>query len=207
MIDAVEKPVCCAAFIGVPLHKVCRFVLASVPGDCGKMTGSGVGMSDSIEQLSSRILAAMDRIAQGVDGLGAADTSNVDELKQALEDEQQVNAQLTERVRVLGERQEQAITALEAKASEATERVAALDLELQQLREANASLADACVALREANAAGVGEPHLINKAMMAELEAIRAMRSAEMAEAQEIISALTPLLTASAAAQSSEEAH
>lgn len=164
-------------------------------------------MSDSIEQLSSRILAAMDRVAQGIDSLGAGDTSDVDALKQALEEEQQINANLTERVRVLGERQEQAIAALEAKASAATERVAALDVELQQLRQANASLADACVALREANTAGVGEPHLINKSMMAELEALRAMRSAEMAEAKEIISALTPLLTASAAAQSSEEAH
>ncbi len=164
-------------------------------------------MSDSIEELSSRILAAMDRVAQRVDALGGSDPSAVDALKQALEAEQQVNAELTDRVRALEERQEQAISALEAKASEATERVAALDTELQQLRRANGSLTDACVALREANAAGVGEPHLINKSMMAELEAIRAMRSAEMAEAQEIISALTPLLTASATAQGAEEAH
>ena len=41
---------------------------------------------------------------------------------------------------------------------------------------------------------GVGEPHLINKAMMAELEALRAARSADVAEASSIIGALTPLL-------------
>ena len=164
-------------------------------------------MNDSIEALSSRILAAMDRVAQGVDALAAQDTGEIDTLKQALEEERQVNAQLSERVRVLGERQEQTINALEAKAKEATTRVSTLDMELQQLKQATAQLTDACVALREANAAGVGEPDLINKSMAAELEAIRAMRSAEVVEAQEIISALTPLLKPTAEPLSSEEAH
>lgn len=162
-------------------------------------------MSDSIEALNSRILAAMERVSQGVDALASVDTGQLDALKQALEEERQVNAQLSERVRALGERQEKTIAALETKAQEATTRVATLDTELQQLRQANAQLTDACVALREANAAGVGEPGLINKSMAAELEGIRAMRSAEMAEAQEIISALTPLLTASAEMQNAEE--
>ena len=156
-------------------------------------------MSDSIEALSSRILAAMDRVAQGVDAMTPQDAGEVDTLKQALDEERQVNAQLSERVKALGERQEQMIAALETKAQEATDRVAALDTEMQQLKQANTQLIDACVALREAN--------LINKSMAAELEALRAMRSAEVTEAQEIISALTPLLTASAGSPSSEEAH
>lgn len=147
-------------------------------------------MSD-IEELNSRIMAAMDRVAQGIDKLDAGGAA---ELKQALEEEKQVNAQLTERVRVLGERQEQAIEALETRASEATARVSALDEEMQKLRQANSRLTKICHALREANEEGVGEPHLINKSMMVELESIRAMRGAEMAEADEIISALTPLL-------------
>ena len=164
-------------------------------------------MSDSIEALSSRILAAMDRVAQGVDAMTPQDAGEVDALKQALDEERQVNAQLSERVKALAERQEQMIAALETKAQEATDRVAALDTEMQQLKQANTQLIDACVALREANAAGVGEANLINKSMAAELEALRAMRSAEVTEAQEIISALTPLLTASAGSPSSEEAH
>lgn len=160
-----------------------------------------------IEELSGRILAAMDRVAQGVDAMGPTDTADVDALNAALDQEKQVNAELTDRVRALGERQEQAIAALEAKATEATGRVATLDLELQQLHAANTQLIEVCGALQEANAAGVGDAALINQAMQAELEAIRAMRSAEMAEAQEIISALTPLLTANAAGQTTEEAH
>lgn len=151
-------------------------------------------MSDEIENLSGRIMAAMDRVAQGVEALGGTDAQEKEALKRALDEEKQANAQLSERVRVLGERQEQAIEAMQTKASEAEERVSALDVELQKLRQANQRLMKICAALRDANAEGVGEAHLINQSMMAELETIRAMRSAEMAEADEIISALTPLL-------------
>lgn len=163
-------------------------------------------MSD-IEELNGRILAAMDRVAKGVDALGKNDAAQMQELQQALDDEKEVNAQLSERVRVLAERQDQAIAALETKAEEATSRVTALDEELQKLKKANGLLSDACGALCEANAEGVGDATLINKAMEAELEAIRAMRSAEVVEADQILSALTPLLAASATPQDTEEAH
>lgn len=164
-------------------------------------TKTEVGMSE-IEELNSRIMAAMDRVAQGIDKLDAGDT---EQLRQALDEEKQVNAQLTERVRVLGERQEQAIEALETRANEAQERVSALDEEMQKLRKANRRLTKICNALRQANEEGVGEPHLINKSMMVELESIRAMRGAEIAEAEEIIAALTPLLQKAGA--DTEEAH
>ncbi|WP_300058148.1 hypothetical protein [uncultured Roseobacter sp.] len=147
-----------------------------------------------IEDLHSRIMAAMDRVARGLEGLDAAGGADVDALQQALEDEKTANAQLTERVRVLSERQEDALTEAQSKAAEAEERLKAFDLELQRLRRANAQLTEACEALRAANAEGVGEPHLINTAMKAELEALRAARAAEIAEADEIIAALTPLL-------------
>ena len=161
-------------------------------------------MSD-IEELSSRIMAAMDRVAQGIDRIDGTGGSEAASLRQALDEEKQVNAQLSERVRVLGERQEKMVAALEARANEARDRVAALDVEMQKLRRANEKLAKMCTKLRDANAEGVGEPHLINRSMMVELESIRAMRGAEMAEADQIIAALTPLL--SGAAEPSEEAH
>ena len=163
-------------------------------------------MSDEIENLSGRIMAAMDRVAQGVEALGGTDAQEKEALKQALDEEKQANAQLSERVRVLGERQEQAIEAMQTKTSAAEERVAALDVELQKLRQANQRLMKICGALRDANAEGVGEAHLINQSMMAELETIRAMRSAEMAEADEIISALTPLLHKAVGEEEKKEA-
>ena len=158
------------------------------------------------EELSSRIMAAMDRVAQRIDTFENADLGKSEALEKALEEERQVNAELSERVKVLGERQEHALAAMEAKAAEAVERMNALDTEMQQLRKANEMLAEASQSLRDANAEGVGDPDLINGALTAELESIRAMRRAEIAEADEIMAGLMPLLNASEQAATSEGA-
>lgn len=147
-----------------------------------------------IDALEQRLTAAMDRIAAGTSALGAAQGGDTAALQAALDDEKVANAQLTERVRKMSERQEAALAEARA-ASEATQtRVAAMDLELQRLRKANDQLRDSNAALRTANEEGVGEPHLINKAMMAELEGLRAARAADVAEASSILGALGPLL-------------
>jgi len=57
----------------------------------------------------------------------------------------------------------------------------------EQLRESNN-------ALRKANEAGVGDAHLINKAMLAELEALRATRVADMGEMESIMDAIKPMI-------------
>ena len=150
-------------------------------------------MSD-IDVLQQRLTAAMDRIAAGVGGLGAAGAEDTAALQTALDDERVANAQLTERVRKLSERQDAALNEAKAASDAANARVAELDLELQRLRKANAQLRESNAALRTANQEGVGEPHLINKSMMAELEGLRAARAADVAEANSIIGALTPLL-------------
>ena len=62
------------------------------------------------------------------------------------------------------------------------------------MRRANAQLAEACAALREANAEGVGDAGLINAALQAELDAVHAARRADVAEADAILSVLTPLV-------------
>lgn len=147
-----------------------------------------------IEELHSRIMAAMDRVARGIEGLDKPGGDDVDALKQALDAEKAANAQLTERLGVLEGREQE----LAAKAAKDGERMQSFDLEVQRLRRANGQLSEACEALRAANTEGVGEPHLINQAMMAELEALRAARAAEIAEMDEIIVALTPLLEADA---------
>lgn len=155
--------------------------------------GQALKMSD-IDALQQRLTAAMDRIATGLGGLDAADADETATLQAALEDEKVVNAQLTERVRKLSERQDGAAAEAKAASEAAEARMTELDLELQRLRKANAQLRESNAALRTANEEGVGEPHLINKSMMAELEGLRAVRAADVAEASSIISALTPLL-------------
>jgi chromosome segregation ATPase len=163
----------------------------------------GVGMSE-IETFQSRIMAAMDRLAAGVEQMDAGSDDAVKSLEEALAEEKTVNAQLSERVRVLAERQEQALAAMETKASEAVSRMETLDLETQRLRAANQELQKICEALREANEEGVGEPHLINRAMVAELDAMKVARRSEIAEADEIIAALVPLLSGSGAGTGKE---
>lgn len=155
--------------------------------------GMGIGMSN-IDELQRRITAAMDRIAAGVGNAGGAGAGDTDALTTALDDEKLANAQLTERLRNLGERYDAAVNGIRSATDAADERVTALDIELQRLRKANDQLRQSNSDLRNANEEGVGEPHLINKAMMAELEALRAARSADVAEASSIIGALTPLL-------------
>mmetsp|Transcript_21150 Transcript_21150/g.33929 ORF Transcript_21150/g.33929 Transcript_21150/m.33929 type:complete len:161 (-) Transcript_21150:1440-1922(-) len=157
-------------------------------------------MSD-IDELQRRITAAMDRIASGVGALGQSSGEDSAALATALEDEKLANAQLTERLRALKERYEAAVAEATATATAAEGRITDLDLELQRLRKANDQLRQSNAALRTANEEGVGEPHLINKAMMAELEALRAARAADVAEASSIIGALTPLLDQADAAQ------
>lgn len=156
-------------------------------------------MSD-IEALQSRIMAAMDRIGQGVEALAAAppaaDVGEVDALRKELEEEKLVSAQLEERIRKLKDAHAAELTAASAAAAPSIDgqAIAALDDELQRLRKANDQLRDSNSKLREANEAGVGEPHLINNAMLAELEGLRAVRASDAAEASAIMEQLVPLL-------------
>ena len=159
-------------------------------------------MSD-IEYLQGRILAALERASRGVDKLALA-KDDVPDLGQELEAERQANAQLTERVKNLNDRLESEKSDLQtrlsdaeaklAKVSVAEIQMAKLDMELQQVRRANTQLAEACAALRDANAEGVGDATLINQSVVAELDALHAARSADVAEANAILSVLTPLV-------------
>jgi ABC-type uncharacterized transport system permease subunit len=174
----------------------------------------GLGMSE-IEELHRRITAAMDRIGQGLDGLSGAsapadtgidtgaDADALAALQQALDEEKLANAQLKERVAALRKQLDNTETNAAQHFQEQGTRSAALDGELTRLRKANEQLRNSNAALREANEAGVGEPHLINKAMLAELQALRAARAADAAEAQAIMGTLAPLIEA--AAQDQEE--
>ena len=150
-----------------------------------------------IDELQSRITAALDRIGRGLEARmadGGPDTAALDALKSELDDEKAVTAQLEERNKRLKDKLDEAEAAV-AKAGEKTSSMLSkLDEELQALRRANQQLRDNNQALREANQAGVAEPHLINKAMLAELEGLRAARSADQAETDAVFQELTRLL-------------
>lgn len=165
-----------------------------------------------IEELHSRITAAMERIGAGVATLGeqsGAGLAPAAETIAALEEEKLANAQLEERLRALKRRHEEELDVLRAELDQSaeTEKLRAelaaqttamtrLDTDVQRLRQANEQLRASNMALRAANEAGVGEPHLINKAMLAELEGLRAARAADAAEAGAVLARLEPLLAA-----------
>lgn len=151
-------------------------------------------MSD-IPELQRRITAALDRISQGLDGMTqAGDAGEVATLRQQLEDEKLANAQLQERTKKLKASLSEAEAARDAARSESAEKLKDLDSALQSLRHANQELRDNNKALRDANAKGVGEAHLINKAMLAELEGLRATRAADKSEADAILSEMETIL-------------
>ncbi len=148
-----------------------------------------------------RLATALARIAAGIDGIAiaggareAARSDEAEELRDLLESERAANAQLTERVRAIKEKQETMIGALEKKVARLSEQVEQAEAELQRQNRVNSQLVEVNRALIDAAAAGTTEPHLINRAMMAELEALRAARSAELVEMNDILAELKPLL-------------
>lgn len=178
------------------------------------------GMS-TIEELQGRLAAAMDRIGTGAEKLvaNAGLSAENKALADALEEEKLANAQLKERLRALHQKHFTEMEALQARLGDSAEvdklrgeleaqtRVAVqLDSDLQRLRQANDQLRASNAALREANAAGIGEPQLINQAMLAELEGLRATRAADVAEAAAILARLEPMLNGVAQPADEEDA-
>lgn len=175
-------------------------------------------MSD-ISAYERRVSAALDRIARqietgapradragtakaGLFGLGAkaepaAETearATIDSLREALEKERAANAQLSERVHQVKQRQETTIAQLERRLARLTEQLDLQSLEMLRLKKANARLMESNSALREAQAESFPDTTLVNRSISAELEALQAERRAEMAEMEEILAELKPLL-------------
>ena len=164
----------------------------------------GQDMQD-LGELERRISAALERIGQGLDVLTAPqeevepppppDTTEIDGLRVQLQEERFANAQLLERLRALKERDASQQAQVQEKMEKLTRQLDVQGLELQRMRRTTIGLRDQLRQLREAQAAGLAEPHLINKAMLTELEALRATRLIEIAELDEIAAALDDHLT------------
>lgn len=153
-----------------------------------------------IDELERRINAALERIGQAVDGhavrvaLTDAGSADAARLSDELQAERDANAQLQERFRSLKDRDAEQIAALEAKVESLTRQLDAQGLEVKRMRKNVIHLRETMRGLREAQAQGLAEPHLLNKAMVAELEALRATRLSETAELDDILAELKPLI-------------
>lgn len=154
----------------------------------------------NMAELEHRITEALARIEAGLDRgrserVAVADNSTVlAALKDALADEQTLTAQLTERLRAVKDRDAQSVQALEAKVESMTRQLDVQGLELQRMRKTTVQLREQLRMMREGQEKSLADPHMINKAMLAELEALRAARSSEVVEMEEILAELTPLI-------------
>ncbi len=154
---------------------------------------------NDLSEYERRIGAALDRIGQVVAVArpaagAAAHQGDVAALQDALDAERTANAQLTERVRAIKDKQETMVAVLERNVARLTQQLDAQGRELHRQKRLNAQMMDTNRALSDAARTGVTEPHLVNKAMMTELEALRASRAADVAEMDEILSELKPLI-------------
>ena len=160
-----------------------------------------------IADLEQRIATAFARIAAGVEALEArpapvatVDTGAVAALQTALDEERMAHAQLAERLKMLRDQDARSQASLTTEVASLTRHLDAQGLDVQRLSGTVAQLREELRRLREAAEQGMADPQLINRAMLAELEALRATRAAETTEMADIIAALTPILDA-------EEAH
>lgn len=161
-------------------------------------------MSD-ISDLERRINAAFDRIGKGLERLdGAAaqspaaenapDQGELDSLRRALEEERSNSAQLEERLRTAREKASATGAQSEAALERLRDQLAATEAQNQRLRGVNDRLRSNNLKLRERNEQMVGDPHLINIAMLNELEALRVTREADVAEMDAILAEMKPLV-------------
>ncbi|TYB82819.1 hypothetical protein [Maritimibacter fusiformis] len=155
-------------------------------------------MSD-ITDLQSRITTALDRIGIGLDALvkapePGADSDEVIGLRAALEEERTANAQLEARVLAIKEKQDGTVRALSNEVDRLRGLLEAEEAAIARLTRVNAELRANNAALREAIAEGVAEPHLVNKSMMAELDALRAAQDADRTEVDAVLGEVSRLI-------------
>ncbi|WP_071797995.1 hypothetical protein [Natronohydrobacter thiooxidans] len=152
----------------------------------------------NVSDLENRLGRALDRIAKSAMALRAAksdETPDLEALRSQLDAERAKNAQLSERVNAVRQRQESSFATLERRLARMTEQLDLQSLEMLRLKKANTKLIEANRKLREGSEAQVIEPSAINRSLVAELEALRAERAAEAAELEDVLGELTPVLS------------
>ncbi len=149
-----------------------------------------------IAEFERRIASALDRIERRLDGPGAPSgvVEDLGGLQAALDEERMTNAQLAERLRVVTDRQAMEKVEIARLADKLSVAVDERDLALQEMQAALAATHDELVSLREAAVRGSTLPHQINRALLAEVEALRALRAADAAGIASVMAELEPIV-------------
>lgn len=155
-----------------------------------------------LAELERRISAALARIEAGLTGVSAP-SAEVDALRAELAAERAARAALEARLQGAGPAAE--VEELQARIAQLTRQLDAQGIEAARLRQTVGSLRESLRSLRSGQAEGVADAAAINRALQAEVEAMRVERLSEMAELDGIIAELDPLL-GPAAEESREDA-
>ncbi|NBZ87822.1 hypothetical protein [Stagnihabitans tardus] len=158
-------------------------------------------------QVEQRIRAALGRIDAGIDrlpigGPSAAQVEEIAHLQALLDAERKARTEAEAQLADFHE----AVETANAERAEASgderllRQIDAQSLDNQRLRASVAALREEVRRLSEALAEGTPDPALINHAMAAELESLRAQRASETTEMADILSELDRIVTAEEAA-------
>ncbi len=150
-----------------------------------------------IDAAERRIAAALERIGRGLERLGKGPAGDA-ALAEALAAERDAHAQTTERLRVVRARDTGAAAALESRVEELTRQLEAQGIELQRLRKTVLRLRETLRTQREPAAQGAPEA---NRALLAEIDALRALRLTETAEIAALLAEIDRLAAAPPAAE------
>ncbi|HRK43599.1 MAG TPA: hypothetical protein PLH11_11215 [Gemmobacter sp.] len=122
-----------------------------------------------------------------------AEDGALEALRAELAAEKAQVAALMERIRALKGRESRNEAGLQARIDQLTKQLDVQGLELHRLRKSMIQLREALRVLREGADGACVDAAMINKAMLAELEGLRAARSSETVELEEIIAELAAL--------------
>lgn len=153
--------------------------------------GTGGEAAVPVDAPAATSPAAQDEIA-GLKAELTAERDRANALAQQLESAQKLAAQKTAAPKPAG--RAGTPSELEARVEQLTRQVDVQGLEMQRMRKNVVQLRENLRALRRSATDALADPELINRAMQAELESIRVTRFAEMAELDEIIAELDPLI-------------
>jgi chromosome segregation ATPase len=153
-----------------------------------------------LAELEHRIAAALARISAGVDRLATPDDAPSAAQAEAIAHlEAALDAERAARVAAdaaLNDLQSPSPGADTAELDRLTRKLDAQGLDNQRLRSSIAQLREELRRLREAAEQGTIDAALVNRALQAELDALRAVRASEITEMADILAALGPIVEA-----------
>ena len=167
---------------------------ALISGRAGKDEQGRRTMSE-ISDYQTRISAALDRIGAGLGALAKSrDPGDADALAVELAAERAASAQLAERIEAIRAKQDTKVAALEAKVASLIATVEKADMRLHRHKRRIGQLVEIANSLRQSLEKNLSDPDLVNRALQAELEALRSTRAHDAQEISAILAEMEPLV-------------